>query len=117
MTPYPKTFPSDAVSAIANSITKPTPATAEAAWNLAGYALGVTLGETQSSMPTAQPGMMMSGPPPSDEDAIQALTVFANQQADPKMMGSFPFTSQQILQWSLTVLEKVLLTMAQTPIN
>lgn len=111
MTPYPKTFPSDAVGILASTITSPTPETAKAAWNVAGYALGVTLGETESLLPIAMPssGLMMSMQPPTDAEAIEALTTLSASEADPKLMSGkpFPFTAQQILQWAMSILVKV----------
>lgn len=137
MVHYPIDFPADAAQTIvtswrAGTITSQAPALVEAAWNLAGYAMKETLGESQpevvpkatnspmmaqsagGKLPMAQSGggcivgCDSNGAPIDDEAMIAGLEQFCNCGHEQKLGFTLPFTTQQLMSWALSLALKIL---------
>jgi len=105
---YPVEFPADAAKVIltnfaSGSLVSNAPAVAECAWNIAGYGLGQTLGESQGG------NLSKAGPdvePMSDEDALDALNAGCDKDLRAGILSSL--VSAQLVKWAINLAFKVL---------
>lgn len=107
MVRYPAELPTDAILSViaaikSGSITTNIAPVAEDLWNLVGYALKSTFGET---LPPGAVSSVFGAPMPSNEQILHDLELLVNQaRTTGHAFMALPIPWITILKWGLTLL-------------
>lgn len=118
---YPLDFPADAAMILvknfrAGTLGSEKAASSEAAWNLVGYGLKETVGESSptgnilagSGLAGTNPNEILSGDCPPDEEMIAALETYGNLSPDKKLQSGLPLDMKTLIKWALSLAIRII---------